>query len=140
MFLPGRLPSLDGRRAETQSLQILSAQRAAHPTLGSAVTIDSLVQHGKRIVSFSLSKSNGAGMNEHLPRFAGLPVCRQAALLFSSGLNSNKGTKTLTGLSPKAFEQAFGSLRRGGTPSGFPLHLVGFLDQSFGRTSLSLYL
>jgi|SRR6516165_8806674 hypothetical protein len=36
-----------------------------------------------------------------------------AALL--SWLNSNKGTKTLTGLSPKAFEQAFGSLSRGGT-------------------------
>jgi len=30
-------------------------------------------------------------------------------------LNSNKGTKTLTGLSPKAFEQGCESLRRGGT-------------------------
>jgi hypothetical protein len=59
------------------------------------------------------------------------------------GLNSNKGTKTLTGLWPKAFEQAFGSLCCGGTrrvSSGFPLHVVGFPDQSFGRTSLSLYL
>jgi hypothetical protein len=66
-----------------------------------------------------------------------------AVLVELLGLNSNKGTKTLTGLSPKPFEQAFGFLRCGGTrrvSSGLPLHVVGFLDQSFGRTSLSLYL
>jgi Periplasmic binding protein domain len=47
--------------------------------------------------------------------FPSVPARGPQQQLFPIWLNSNKGTKTLTGLSPKAFKQSFGSLRRGGT-------------------------
>jgi hypothetical protein len=82
----------------------------AHPELFRIKTLQQLGKHshGPNQHCFagfnSLQNSNSFGHRSF-----------QANRTFNSRLNSNKGTKTLTGLSPKAFEQAFGSLRRCGT-------------------------